>query len=135
MRIDSADAAPPLSWGCEGENLTASTPDGTYCIEPNAKGPGYAVLWTPAGGKSKRIASDLPATGEAKEAVRLHQLERQGDAILANAGDGAMNAKELKGEAGIRKAVQRFKDAIPPGTEVTFSAGGRSTTVKKGARR
>lgn len=92
---------PVLAWRREGENLTASTPDGTYCIEPRRAG-GFTVLWTPPGGKSKQ--ADTAATqAAAKDLARKHQLDAQADALLRNAGAGELTKADTKGPAVARR--------------------------------
>jgi hypothetical protein len=84
---------PALKWDREGENLAARTAAGAYCIEPNFKGDGFTLLWTPAGGKSRALEFDIRTEAAAKEAARRHQLEGGADAILENAGDGKLTKK------------------------------------------
>lgn len=94
-----------LDWKPEGENLVARVEGGVYCVEPGWSG-GFNALWTPDGGRSGRLSTVPP--GKAAKATALadcarHAVERQADGILANAGDGELTKKELKGDATARK--------------------------------
>jgi hypothetical protein len=99
---EEAIARHELAWHKEGVNLVATVKGGCYCVEPNYRGDGWATLWTPVGGRSKRLGAE-ETQAAAKELCAKHLLEHQADAILDNAGDGALAAKELKGEATARK--------------------------------
>jgi hypothetical protein len=110
-------AAPePLKWSRSGLNAVARTSSGTYCVEPNTVGGGCDVLWTPHGGKSKRIgAADIEAAG--KEIAREDWLVRHADAILDNAGDGKLTGKVRAGGQEIDVTPGRGgrgRKALPP---------------------
>ncbi len=94
-----------LDWKPEGENLVAQVDGGTYCVEPGWSG-GYNALWTPEGGSSGRLATVPPgkdAKASALAHCARHAMELLADGLLANAGDGELTKKELKGDATARK--------------------------------
>jgi hypothetical protein len=97
------DATPgALGWHQEGENLVARAPDGTYCIEPLGTGPFFDLLWTPLEGRSSRVIGGL-TKDEAKKAAEQHRAERAADALLKNAGHGALTKADTKGPPIARK--------------------------------
>jgi hypothetical protein len=85
----------PLIWAVEDENLVAGAEGGTYCIEPRPDG--FAILFTPEGGRSERFAFGVQEKEAAKKAATNHNRERFADAMLKNAGDGALTKKADKG--------------------------------------
>jgi hypothetical protein len=83
---------PALKWKAAGANEVATTPAGTYCVEPNQASGEFSVYFTPPGGRSKKLGA-AAVLGDAFDVARRHQLEGGADAILENAGDGKLTAK------------------------------------------
>lgn len=96
MRKNGATKPAPaaLKWTAEGSNDVASIDGGAYCVEPSLSptAPAFTIFWTPNGGKSKRVgvAEDMKL---AREVAEVDRLERGADAILENAGHGALTKK------------------------------------------
>lgn len=91
-----------LFWEGSGNNLVAEVTGGTYAIEPATADGRRPCWWTPVSGRSKRIGNGRTIE-QAKDVVGEHHRERLADALLKNAGAGALTAGELKGPAVARK--------------------------------
>jgi hypothetical protein len=94
-----AAPAEKLTWHKAGDNDVADVAGGIYCVEPPFGTSGdFTALWTPEKGASKRIGIFFTKEN-AKEACNAHQVERQADELLKNAGAGELAKKELAGPA------------------------------------
>jgi len=108
-RTPPAKKAGPASlvWTEVEDTHRADGIGGEYSILPGA---GAAFTWKPSwvprSGPSHLLGSVAKLT-DAKAACERHHVERAGDALLANAGDGKLNAKGLKGAAVKRGGASR----------------------------
>jgi hypothetical protein len=75
---------------------------GVYRLRFDAAKALWSAMWLPRTGKSQMLLLD-GTEQVCKDACRKHLTESTADAILANAGDGKLNGKDLKGPA------ERFK--------------------------
>lgn len=92
-------APPTLVWDRQGENLVAEMPAGVYCIEPgiDANAGTFGLFWTERlANRMKEKSKELGQARtefDAKELARRDWLDRGADAILENAGHGALTGK------------------------------------------
>lgn len=78
----------------------AEVPGGKYeIINDNSR---WNLRWFPVSGTAVMVTSCLHRP-DAEKAAEQHLLELAGDAMLKNAGDGALTRKELKGPPTARK--------------------------------
>ena len=102
---EEEEEADVLTWEAADEGtFTAAAPGGTYRLGP-AVPDGWALHWEPDGKAPNSIAT-YAKRRDAEKAAERHIIERAGDAILRNAGDGKL-ARAPRGGPIARKRRRR----------------------------